>query len=75
VRWAGYVMKFKKIRKVQEIFVSYIDGNRASDKHKQRWDNNNNNNIKMDLKAIGLGLYDVRHVTGHKAFYKIRGDS
>jgi len=67
-------MKFKKMRKVQEMFVSYIDGNRASGKHKQRWDNNNNN-IKMDLKALGLGLCDVRHVTGHKAFYKIRGDS
>jgi len=59
------------MRNVQEIFVGYIDGNRASAKHKQRW----GNNIKMDLKAIGLSLCDVRHVTDHKAFYKIRGDS
>jgi len=55
---------------VHEIFVGYTDGNRASAKHKQKRDNN----INMDLKVIGLGLCDVRHVSGHKAFYKLRAD-
>lgn len=59
------------MRNVHEIFVGYIDGNTAPAKHIQRRDYN----IKMDLKVIELGLCDVRHVSGHKAFYKIRGDS
>jgi hypothetical protein len=59
------------MRNVHEIFVGYIDGNRASAKHKQRRDNN----IKVDLKERVLGLCEVRQNSGHKAFYKIRGDS
>jgi hypothetical protein len=71
VKRAGRTRDGIEMRNVHEIFVGYIDGNRASAKHKQRRDNN----IKMDLKVIGLGLCEVRHVSGHKAFYKIRGDS
>ena len=55
VKWAGYVTKFKQMRNVHEIFVGYIDGNRATAKHKRIWDNN----INMNLKAIGPGLCDV----------------
>jgi hypothetical protein len=71
VKRAGHVTKLKKKRNVNEIFGGYVGGNRESAKHKQRRDNN----IKMDPKVIGLDLCDVRHVSGHKAFYKIRGDS
>jgi hypothetical protein len=59
------------MRNVHEIFVGYIDGNRASAKHNQRRDNN----IKMDLKEMMLGLCDFRQNSGHKAFYKISGVS
>jgi hypothetical protein len=60
--------EISKMRNVHEMFVGYKGGNRASAKHKQRRDNN----VKMDPKVIGLRLCDVRHVSGHKAFYKIR---
>lgn len=43
------------MRNVQEIFVGYTDGDRASAKYKQRRDNN----IKMDLKETGPRLCDL----------------
>jgi hypothetical protein len=54
MRWAGHVARIGKVRGAYNILVGRPEGRRPLGRPRRRWDDN----IKMDLREIGLGDVD-----------------
>jgi hypothetical protein len=54
MRWAGYVERTGEKRNAYRILVGKPEGKRPLGRPRHRWENN----IKMDLRAIGWGGMD-----------------
>jgi hypothetical protein len=57
IRWAGHVARMGKVRGAYNILVGRPEGRRPLGRHKRRWEDN----IKMDLREIGIGDVDWIH--------------
>jgi hypothetical protein len=53
-RWAGYVSRMGEERGVHRVLVGKPEGKRPLGRHRRRWEDN----IKMDLQAVGVGCGD-----------------
>jgi hypothetical protein len=51
MRWAGHVARTGEGRSVYRVLVGRPEGKRPLGRPRRRWDNN----IKMDLREIGMG--------------------
>jgi hypothetical protein len=54
MRWAGHVARMVEKRNAYGILVGKPEGKRPLGRPRRRWENN----IKMDLREIGLGVMD-----------------
>jgi hypothetical protein len=54
MRWAGYVARMRKERKVYKVLVGKPEGKRSLGRLKRRWEDG----IRMDLREFGLGGVD-----------------
>jgi transcription termination factor 2 len=50
MRWAGHVARMEEGRGVYRVFVGRLEGKRPLGRPRRRWENN----IKMDLREIGI---------------------
>jgi hypothetical protein len=53
IRWAGHVARMGKVRDAYNILVGRPEGTRPLGRPRHRWEDN----IKMDLREIGLGMW------------------
>jgi hypothetical protein len=53
MRWAGHVAPMGEVRGAYNILVRRPEGRRPLGRPKRRWEDN----IKMDLREIGLGMW------------------
>jgi hypothetical protein len=54
MRWAGYVARMGEVKGAYNILVGRPEGRRPLGRPRRRWEDN----IKMDLREIGLGDVD-----------------
>jgi hypothetical protein len=54
MRWAGHVARMGEDRKMHKVLAGKPEGKRPLEKPRRRWENE----IKMDLREIGLGGVD-----------------
>jgi len=53
MRWAGYVARMGEGRDVYRVLVGKPEGRRPLGRPRRRWEDN----IRMDLRAVGCGLW------------------
>jgi hypothetical protein len=53
MRWAGHVARMGEVRGIYNILVGRLEGRRPLGRPRRRWEDN----IKMDLKERGLGMW------------------
>jgi hypothetical protein len=58
MRWAGHVGRMGEARGAYNILVGRLEGRRPLGRPRRRWEDN----IKMDLRAIGFGDVDWIHL-------------
>jgi len=52
MRWAGHVARMEERRGVYRVLVGKPEGKRLLTRSRSRWENN----IKIDLQAVGCGV-------------------
>jgi hypothetical protein len=57
-RWAGQVVRIEKMRNSYKILVQKAEGKKPLGRSRRIW----GDNIKMDLKGIGLECVDCNHL-------------
>ena len=55
MRWLGHVARIGQIRDAYRVLVGNPEGNRLLGRPRFRWEDN----IKMDLQAVGCGGMDL----------------
>jgi hypothetical protein len=62
MRWAGHVASMREERKVYKVLVGKPEGKRPLGRPWRKWEDE----IRMDLKEIGLGGVDWIRLSQHR---------
>jgi hypothetical protein len=62
LRWAGHVVRMGEERGVHRLLVGKPEGKRPLGRPRRRWEDN----IKMDLKEVGVGCGDWIESAQHR---------
>jgi hypothetical protein len=66
MRWAGHVARMEK-RNAYRVFVGKPDGRRPLGRPRRRWEDN----IKMNLRAIGWSVMGCIHLAQDKDQWRV----